>query len=210
MNKESGIYRVLIVAAGCSRKMKKFKPLLPLGDKCILEQTICQFKAAGLNDIMVVVGYRRNEVIPLLNKLYVQIVVNEDYDQTDMLESVKLGLEVMPADTRGVLICPGDVPLIAPSTITELVEVSKKSDAFAAIPTNQGRRGHPLLVGRRIMSEIQRYHGDNGIRGVLQKFEDRIKYVAVSDTNMLLDINRPEDYERLLQVYDAWVASAER
>lgn len=202
MVKEGGSYRVLIVSAGCSRKMKTFKPLLPLGNHSIIEQTIDNFKKAGMNDIVVVVGFRRKILIPILKRLRVKIAINEDYDQTDMLESVKIGLKVMPADTRGILLCPVDIPLILPSTIKELVETGKKSDALAIIPAYQGQWGHPLLFGRRIASEILRYHGDNGIRGVLRKFSDRIQCIDVSDANMLMNINQPEDYEKLVQIYN--------
>lgn len=202
MVKESGSYRVLIVSAGCSRKMKTFKPLLPLGNHTILENTIHNFQKAGMDDIVVVVGYKRRELIPILKRLGVKVAINEDYDQTDMLESVKIGLRVMPADTRGVLLCPVDIPLILPSTIKELVETGKKSDALAVIPAYQGQWGHPLLFGRRIASEILRYYGDHGIRGVLRKFSDRIQCIDVPDANMLMNINRPEDYEKLVQIYN--------
>lgn len=202
MVKEGGSYRVLIVSAGCSRKMKTFKPLLPLGEHSILENTIHNFQKAGMDDIVVVVGYKRRELIPILKRLQVKIAINEDYDQTDMLESVKIGLKVMPADTRGILLCPVDIPLIMPSTINKLVETGKKSDALALIPTYQGHWGHPLLFGRRIASEILKYRGDNGIRGVLRKFPDRIQSIDVPDANMLMNINRPEDYEKLVEIYN--------
>lgn len=193
---------MLIVAAGCSRRMKKFKPLLPLGSGCIIEHTISRFIEAGFSDIVVVVGHRREELIPVLNKLKVQIVINEEYDQTDMLESVKLGLRVMPADTRGVLLCPADIPMIDPETIKEIADTGKESDAFAIIPSFEGRRGHPILFGRRMVEEILKYRGENGIHGVLEKFENRIQHVVVKDENMLMDIDRPEDYEKLLEIWN--------
>ena len=67
-------YTALIVAAGCSRRMKKFKPLLPLGDGCILQSVSENVLKAGVNRIIVVVGYRRDEVIRLLRKLKVGYV----------------------------------------------------------------------------------------------------------------------------------------
>jgi CTP:molybdopterin cytidylyltransferase MocA len=173
-----------------------------LGDKSILEQSISRFIEAGMKDIVVVVGYRRRELIPILQRLGVQIVINELYDETDMLESVKCGLQAMPSDTRGVLLSPADIPLIDPDTIKKLVETGKNTDAFAIIPSNLGRRGHPIFFGRRILNEIQKYHGKDGIHGVLERFTDRIIYIEVPDTDMLLDVNLPQDYERLLELYD--------
>ncbi|MGB4661401.1 MAG: nucleotidyltransferase family protein [Mobilitalea sp.] len=202
MEKETGTYRALIVAAGCSRRMKTFKQLLMLGDKTLLEHSISRFIEAGIKDIVVVVGCRKDELIPILNRLGVQIVVNELFDQKDMLESVKCGLRVMPADTRGILLSPADIPLIHPDTIRNIVEAAKLSEAFAVIPSNEGHAGHPLLFGRRIQQEILKYEGENGIHSILNKFAKRIDFINVEDSDMLMDIDRPEDYQKLLEVYE--------
>lgn len=77
--KYENIY-VLIAAAGCSRRMKQFKPLLPLHDMCILESTLKNFQDAGLHNIITVVGYRKQKMIPILKKAGVLIVENNAYD----------------------------------------------------------------------------------------------------------------------------------
>lgn len=192
---DRGTYRVLILAAGSSRRMKKNKMLLPLNGKTIIEQTISRFLEAGQNDITVVAGYKKNQIVPVLKRAGVNIVVNEDFDETDMIESLKIGLKCMPPDTKGVLVTPGDIPFIHPSIIEKVLETGKTGDFLAVIPSYQRKKGHPIFLGRRMISEILNYRGDKGLRGVIEKFESRIAYVEVNDKNMLLDINRLEDYE---------------
>ncbi|MGI6012111.1 MAG: nucleotidyltransferase family protein [Ruminococcus sp.] len=197
-------YTVLIVAAGCSRRMKKFKPLLPLGDGCILQSTISNFQKAGLKNILVVVGYKRHEVIPLLKKMNVRYVINRDYDETDMLESVKLGLKEIKDGAFGILLCPGDVPLILPETIKRAAEVFRKEKPRILIPTYHGKPGHPPVFSGEMIGEIIRHEGEKGLRGVFEEYESRkeVRYLEVDDEEILQDTDLPEDYERLLQAYE--------
>jgi len=58
----------IILAAGFSSRMGEFKPLLPLGEMTIIERAVRLFEQAGTEDIRVVVGYRANDLIPLLQK----------------------------------------------------------------------------------------------------------------------------------------------
>ena len=118
--KYENIY-VLIAAAGCSRRMKQFKPLLPLHDMCILESTLKNFQDAGLHNIITVVGYRKQKMIPILKKAGVLIVENNAYDETDMLESIRLGLQSVPPWADAVFLCPADVALVSPFTVQELI-----------------------------------------------------------------------------------------
>lgn len=200
-------YQVLILAAGCSRRMKKFKPLLPLGKGCILQSAVDNFKEAGLEDILVVVGYRRQKVITLLKQLGASWVVNEAYDDTDMLDSIKVGLTALKPDTDGVLICPGDVALIDPETIRMVIKAYEKGASPVVIPTYQGQMGHPPVYSPSVVREILNYQGTTGLRGFLEKHPDWIQEVPVEDEEILNDANLPEDYERLLKAYEKRVSN---
>lgn len=195
-------YQVLILAAGCSRRMKKFKPLLPLGKGCILQSTIENFRKAGLEDILVVVGYQRLKVIDLLKQLGVSWVVNEAYDETEMLDSVKVGLAAIKPDVDGVFICPGDVPLIYPQTIRNVKAAYEEGTNPVLIPTYEGQMGHPPVYSMAIVREILNHNGDNGLRGFLEKNPSWIQYLPVEDEEIIKDANLPEDYERLLKAYE--------
>lgn len=188
---------VLITAAGCSRRMKQFKPLMPLGNSCILESTIRNFRTAGLHNLTVVVGYRKQSLIPLLRKHGVRIVENPAYDETDMLESVKLGLQAILPDAGAVFLCPADVALLSPFTIREMVRAFTDSPVPVLIPTYHQANGHPPLLSREAAWEILNYQGDCGVRGVLQQFDSETRYLEVPDSEILEDTDLPEDYERL-------------
>ena len=69
----------LILAAGESRRMGKPKQLLPLGKTTILECAIDNFLNSEVHDVVVVVGYRAEEIVRLIAKRPISVVVNAAY-----------------------------------------------------------------------------------------------------------------------------------
>ncbi|NVN93510.1 MAG: NTP transferase domain-containing protein, partial [Desulfuromonadales bacterium] len=69
----------LILSAGYSSRMGDFKPLLPLGGLTALERTISLFRSSGVEDVRVVIGYRSEELAPLLKRLAVRTIVNSRF-----------------------------------------------------------------------------------------------------------------------------------
>lgn len=105
----------LVPAAGGSRRMDGFKPLLKINGFPMITMTVQSLRNAGIRDIIVVTGYRGEEVEKVLEPMGVRIIENRRWQETDMLASVKLGLEA--ADKKeGVFILPGDIPLTSPGT----------------------------------------------------------------------------------------------
>ena len=60
MNKDN--ISAIILAAGFSSRMERFKPLLRVGEKTLAEHAIALFKNAGIGDIVTVVGHLSGKV----------------------------------------------------------------------------------------------------------------------------------------------------
>ena len=69
----------LIVAAGLSSRMKDFKPLMKIDNKPLILNTINSLRQSNIEDITVVVGYRKDDLKDLLKNENVNIVFNENY-----------------------------------------------------------------------------------------------------------------------------------
>ena len=76
----------LIVAAGLSSRMKDFKPLMKIDNKPLILNTINSLRQSNIEDITVVVGYRKDDLKDLLKNENVNIVFNENYKSTSMYE----------------------------------------------------------------------------------------------------------------------------
>ena len=52
----------ILLAAGRSRRMGAFKPLLPFGESTVIESCLESLRSTGIEDIIVVVGHRADDV----------------------------------------------------------------------------------------------------------------------------------------------------
>lgn len=195
----------LLLCAGRSRRMQAFKPLLPLGDRTILEHTISRFQEAEVENILVVTGHRREELLPVLAKKQVQEVYNEEYATRDMFYSVCTGIRAICKQERpkGILVCPADIPLIHPFTIRQMIQIQKQQKEPVIQAVFGGKEGHPLFLGEEVLDELLNYTGDCGLQGFLNTRE-HICRIEMPDRCILFDTDVQEDYEKLKKRYIAW------
>ncbi len=187
----------LVLAAGYSSRMKHFKPLLPMGSTTTLERCVRLFRDAGIQDVRVVVGYRADELTPLLDRLAVRGIVNDRFDD-GMFSSVRAGLTDLESSTKAFFLLPVDIPLVRRTTVLDLLAATDAYDADVWYPTFLGRRGHPPLISTRFRPSILSWDGDGGLRGFFSQQETHTVDVPVADEHILLDMDTPQDYEDLL------------
>lgn len=185
----------VLLAAGLSRRMGRPKQLLPLGDKPVIQHCFDNINAAGVQEIVVVVGQDAKETIKILSGLPVQIAVNNAKD-SDMAGSVRVGLEALDHSCSGVLVCLADHPLATCDTMKALAVTHAKSPDKIIIPAHNGRRGHPSLFPTSILNEI--FVVDT-LRDIVRKDQGRVRVVDVADEGVILDMDTPEDYEQVLK-----------
>lgn len=186
----------LILAAGLSRRMGDFKPLLPLGEKTILENTIdsmIQF----VNRIVVVLGYRADEVEAQLAhypKDRLILVRNPEYETSDMLTSIKYGLKQMPS-CQAFYLLPGDMPNIGKRTF-ELLREKALPEKSVIFPTVESYRKHPPLIHHDLIPDILYFSEDGGLRQLWNRLDVPILEVPVDDPGCSIDLDTPEQYRQ--------------
>jgi len=188
----------IVLSAGYSSRMGAFKPLLKLGNQTVLERVIGLFREAGITDVRVVVGHRADDLIPWVEKRGIRWVLNEDF-QDGMLTSVKAGVKSIEPDREAFFLLPVDIPLVRKGTLQHLVEAYQACGKDIIYPMFLGRRGHPPLISTRYAAEIVEWNGPMGLRSFLQEKESDAMNVAVPDEHIVLDMDTPEDYEKILR-----------
>ncbi|AFQ43195.1 DVU_1551 family NTP transferase [Desulfosporosinus meridiei] len=187
----------IIVAAGYSFRMKRFKPLLSLGEDTVLEKAVESFVKGGIRDIRVVVGHRANEMYPILEKIEVQTVVNPNFSE-GMFSSVRAGVESLPSEAKGFFLLPVDNPIIRPDSIKKLESAFMTTRFGIIYPTYQGTRGHPPLISCRYGKKVMFWDKPGGMKALLEQYEQDALEVEVEDPGILLDMDTPEDYQQML------------
>ena len=195
----------LIVAAGMSSRMGAFKPMLNIGAISVAQRIVATFQQAGIDKIVMVTGYNAVALERHLAGNGVIFLRNEDYETTQMFDSVKIGLGYLENKCDRVLFTPVDVPLFTANTVKTLLA----SDALLACPVCGGETGHPLLMDNALIPEILRDCGGQGLRGAVQRCSAPMAQIPVEDCGTLYDADTPEDFAALVEYHNHQLVRAE-
>jgi CTP:molybdopterin cytidylyltransferase MocA len=188
----------LILAAGRGARVGGPKALLTLGGETFLARVARLLLRPGVDCVTAVVGHeservRREAALPA----DVGVVVNARYAE-GMLTSILAGLDDAEAAGAGaILLHPVDHPLIDPGTV-DAVATALRNGATIAVPSHEGRRGHPAGFARAAWAALRAAAPDEGARGVLARHPEWIEHVAAGE-ECLLGINTAAEYEQLKQ-----------
>ena len=184
----------IVLGAGRGRRIGTPKALLTLGGDTFHQRTLCAFRNAGLETVMVV----NRELMDALAATGPgeHRVVNHDPDQTGMFGSVRLGVEeAIRLGATGVILLPVDHPLVSVEDVRSLA-AGLETGAVVAVATHAGRRGHPIGVNRTVMDEIAADPTVNTLRDVVRRDRNRVVEVPCSE-GAILGVNTKEDLERV-------------
>jgi CTP:molybdopterin cytidylyltransferase MocA len=187
----------IVLAAGHSSRMKRFKPLLTLGRQQVVERTTAVFKDAGIEDVMVVVGHRAADLRRALSTLDVRPVENPDY-RDGMFSSVLAGVRSLSSLCRAFFIHPVDIPLVRPQTVVRLAEAFVPGQTTVVYPVFEGKRGHPTLIGTELVARLMEWSGSGGLRSFLRDYDQSCVDVVVADEAVGLDMDTTDDYRLML------------
>ena len=186
-------YAALILSAGISSRMHEFKPMICLSGGTFIDSIIGSFRKAGVSEIMVVTGYKAQLLEKHLAPMNVLTCENRDYASTRMFDSVLQGIREMPHYYDALFIIPGDVPLVRPATLLEMM----RAGGEAVRPLYKGQTGHPVLLSARNAERLSGFTGAGGLRAAIDSLNVPITDVEVGDIGVLLDADEPEDYKAL-------------
>ncbi|MFN8433793.1 MAG: selenium cofactor biosynthesis protein YqeC [Anaerolineales bacterium] len=185
----------IILAAGKSSRYGQLKQLLDWKGKSFVRHVAETALQAGLQPVVVVTGFRHADVESHLQDLPVLIVYNPDYEQGQST-SIKAGLNALPQNTGAALFLLADQPQIPLAVIQALVEAhSIERNAILAPLVLEEKRANPVLFDRSTFPDLMQLTGDVGGRGVFNKH--KVSYIPWHDDILILDVDKPEDYERL-------------
>jgi len=187
----------IILAAGRSSRMGAFKPLLPFGDSTVIESCIRNLRAADVQDVIIVLGHRAQEVRQQLKSDAATFAINEDPD-SEMSASIQLGLASISATNQAILITPVDHPAVSPSIIRSLIE-RWRAGARLIQPEYQGRGGHPVLIDLSYRDDLMRLNDQAGLRGFFTSHRQEVLRLPVESPFVAQDIDTWDDYLALHQ-----------
>jgi molybdenum cofactor cytidylyltransferase len=186
----------ILLAAGESTRMGRLKQLLPWGGTTLLAWQVAQLRAAGAEDVVVVLGHEAEQIRPAVPP-EARIVLNEGYRE-GRATSLRAGALAMPDDVEAVLILSVDQP--RPAWLSRvLIERWRAERPLVMSPRFERRYGHPILVDGTLLPELRGVSDETlGLRAVIDRHVDRARSLVVTNQRVDVDLNTPGDYEAAL------------
>jgi molybdenum cofactor cytidylyltransferase len=82
--------------------------------------------------------------------------------------------------------------------IRKLVELHAQTLSPIAAPSINGRRSNPVLFDRDTFADLLDLSGDIGGRALFSKYQ--VSWLPWVDATSAIDIDTPDDYQRLLDI----------
>ena len=216
----------IILAAGRSTRYGSPKQLLDWKGKPFVRQVAKTALQAGLWPVVVVTGSHAAEVESCLKDLPVKIIHNPNYQQGQST-SIQAGLHALqppppysgtsPKSAENALqdfrnptsgfgggrvgaavFLLADQPQIPVEVIRALVDShTQEMQSIHAPLVLEDRRANPVLFDRDTFPDLLQLTGDIGGRAIFSKY--KVEYIPWHDDILLLDVDNPEDYQRLVE-----------
>lgn len=186
----------ILLAAGESTRMGRPKPLLPWGDITLIEYQVRELAAAGVDDVVVVLGHLADEVRPRVPP-EARLVVNEAY-RRGRASSLRAGAAALSHDADPILVLSVDQPRPR-DMLRSLLLAHREGGAMITLPVARGRHGHPPVLSGSLLAGLQNASEEaQGLRGVVGAHQEATREADLSLPVVLLDINTPAEYRQAL------------
>jgi len=188
----------VILAAGLSKRMGQAKLILPYKGGTVLGTVLSTLNSVGISPLITVTGAARTSVERILRDLPFEVVIahNPRPDSSEMMDSLRIGMALLPADLDAFLIVLGDQPQIQSDIVSQLLQLFHETGHSLIIPSYQMRRGHPWLIGRENWGELLALEPQQTLRDFLKQNSSQIRYLEVNSASILEDLDTPDDYKR--------------
>ena len=189
----------VILAAGESSRMGRDKALLPWHGKTFVQAHI-EVLYPHTELVIVVAGKNHGALAPAVYATGAFLVENPR-PELGQFSSLQVGLrEVLNRGRDGAIIGLVDRPPCKSETVAFLRErflAGYSERKWAVVPEFGGKHGHPILAGREMIEAFLKAPVTSTAREVEHAVQKQIEYVPVSDPAVVMNVDTPEDYERL-------------
>jgi molybdenum cofactor cytidylyltransferase len=185
----------IVLAAGTSSRFGRTKQLLDVRGKTLVQHAVDAAAAAGLGEVVVVLGHDADRVRAALSMPpSARTVLNERYSGGQST-SVIAGLDAADPSSEAAVILLADQPGITSSHVRALVRAFQVSRARIVRLRFRDRPG-PSLLSRDVWNEARRLTGDTGAREIVATHPEWVEDVVI-DEEVPDDLDEPSDLDRL-------------
>ncbi len=186
-----------ILSAGDSARMGYPKALLEFRGRTFLESILDASAALGIQRRIVVLGPSGDKILKNHDLHDVTVVWTQEFE-AGPIGSIRSAIrEIQPHPVDGLLVWPVDMPHVAIATVETLLDGFRAGRSAIAVPTFEGKGGHPVIFGRTTFEELLDTPDGDGAKAVVRADPGRVLKVEVDDPAVVQDLNTPSEYQTM-------------
>jgi len=173
--------------------------LLQVGTIPIIQRIVITYQQVGIFPIVVVTGSEEEEIKHQLSSNGVIFLKNPDENQTELMDSFRIGLDYLKNKCDRIAFTPVNVPMFSPATLSELIA----TEGEIVAPSLDGKGGHPVIVSSNVVPRILAYSGTNGLREALADCGVPRTWVPVTDQGILANVRNETELQEQLETHNS-------
>lgn len=185
----------ILLAGGASSRMGRAKALLEYRGETFLDRQIALYASAGAR-VICVLGHDAASIAGSLRRASEALLVLNPHPEHGQLSSLQCGLRALCPGTEAFFFTPVDSPGVRRETLEMLLDSFREDAADFWQPSVRGLRGHPVLAPARMAEALLAMPPEASARDLVRR--SRRCVLETNDAGAILDIDTPEDYQRLL------------
>mgnify|MGYP001619524658 CR=1 FL=1 len=160
-----------------------------------LEHVKASLAAANIEDVRVVVGrWATGSPTPSIHA----VVLENPNPEGGPISSIRIALTSSKTKAFFAIVTQVDHPAVRPETVRALVALARSRPGDVVIPTHNGHGGHPVAIPRELFPVLLD-EKTASLRDAIAGYPpDRVHRWPCGDPGVLVDVDTPEDLERLL------------
>jgi hypothetical protein len=191
---------VILLGAGASSRMGRPKLLLPWRGTTVIGHLLCQWQELGAGQVAVVLRPDDSSLAAELNRLNFpeQNRIENPRPERGMFSSIVCaanwpGWRTEISQWSVVL---GDQPHLQSETLRQLLAFAAQNPHSICQPSLGGQQKHPVILPRQAFDELKNSRADT-LKDFLKLTAGPRVQCPVNDSGLSLDLDTPEDYNRL-------------
>jgi CTP:molybdopterin cytidylyltransferase MocA len=170
------------------------KPSMAYGSTTMVDAVVTAAMAARLAPVIVVIGFHGDSVAEAVRDS--AHVVRNPHPEAGNLSSLLVGLDAAD-DVDGAVVLLADMPQVQSEVIAELAVGLVDSGSRGGWVEYVDGRGHPIALARQTFEGLRTLTGPRSLWPFLSCLAQDERFVLQIDAPKPIDVNTPEDYERV-------------
>ncbi|MCI2061332.1 MAG: histidine phosphatase family protein [Eubacteriaceae bacterium] len=200
----------VILAAGYTARSGELKAMKPIGGEPAIERVIKTVREAGIDDIVIVTGYRRERLAEVIEKYHLKEAYDRGYAR-GVFSYVNAGIDAIAADNvEGFFLVPSDWPAIKAESIRLILAkkplIEKEFDQQGKailVPMYYGKPGFPVYIPNAYKEQAVQIERDRELKQITAENIENIHCIETQSESTIMNIDTDKDYKRVRRYCEA-------